>query len=153
LDPASLVDLFQRERVTITGGVPTIWMGVLQYLEANRGVVDLSCLQAMYVGGSAVPQSMIEAFERRYGLRIVQAWGMSQMSPLGTCGHLPRSREGAADEARFAYRARQGRPAPFVEVRARNENGLVAWDGRTMGELEVRGPWIASAYYNGADCS
>src|SRR5258708_38527076 len=79
LDPASLVDLFVRERVTLTGGVPTIWMGVLQYLEANPGKFDLSAIRAMYVGGSAVPQSLIESFERGYGLRILQAWGMTEL--------------------------------------------------------------------------
>ncbi len=152
LDPASIVDLFHRERVTVTGGVPTIWMGVIQYLDAHPGEFDLSSIRAMYVGGSAVPQAMIEAFERRYGLRIFQAWGMTEMSPLGTCGHLPPSLDNAPEEEKFKFRAKQGRPAPFVEIRARNENGLVSWDGQTMGELEVRGPWIAAAYYDRTDC-
>jgi Acyl-CoA synthetases (AMP-forming)/AMP-acid ligases II len=151
LDPASVVDLFVRERVTLTGGVPTIWMGVLQYLEANPGKFDLSAIRAMYVGGSAVPRSLIEAFERGYGLRILQAWGMTELAPLGTVGHLPPSMADAPDDTKFAYRAKQGRPSPFVEIRARNEEGIVAWDGQTMGELEVRGPWIASAYYNRPD--
>jgi acyl-CoA synthetase (AMP-forming)/AMP-acid ligase II len=151
LDPASLVDLFVRERVTLTGGVPTIWMGVLQYLEANPGKFDLSAIRAMYVGGSAVPQSLIEAFDRGYGLRIIQAWGMTELAPLGTVAHLPASLAHETDAVKFAYRARQGRPSPFVEIRARNEDGIVDWDGRTMGELEVRGPWIASAYYNRPD--
>jgi fatty-acyl-CoA synthase len=128
-------------------------MGVLQYLDANPGKFDLSSIQAMYVGGSAVPQSLIEAFQRKYGLRIIQAWGMTEMSPLGTTGHLPSWLHDAPDEARFGFRAKQGRPAPFVEIRARNEDGLVAWDGQTMGELEVRGPWIASAYYDRSDCA
>ena len=153
LDPASLVDLFQRERVTITGGVPTIWMSVLQYLDAHPGEFDLSSIQAMYVGGSAVPQSMIETFQRKYGLRIIQAWGMTEMSPLGTTGHLPSWLLDAPEDARFAFRAKQGRPAPFVEIRARNEDGIVPWDAQTMGELEVRGPWIASAYYDRDDCA
>jgi acyl-CoA synthetase (AMP-forming)/AMP-acid ligase II len=151
LDPASLVDLFVGERVTLTGGVPTIWMGVLQYLEANPGKFDLSAIRAMYVGGSAVPQSLIEAFDRGYGLRIIQAWGMTELAPLGTVAHLPASLAHETDAVKFAYRARQGRPSPFVEIRARNEDGIVDWDGRTMGELEVRGPWIASAYYNRPD--
>jgi fatty-acyl-CoA synthase len=151
LDPASLVDLFQREKVTLTGGVPTIWMGVLQYLDANPGKFDLSAIRAMYVGGSAVPQALIEAFEKRYGLKIYQAWGMTEMAPLGTVAHCPPSLDGAPDHVKFAFRAKQGRPAPFVEIRARNEDGLVAWDGQTMGELEVRGPWIASGYYNRPD--
>jgi acyl-CoA synthetase (AMP-forming)/AMP-acid ligase II len=157
LDPASLVDLFTSERVTVTGGVPTIWMGVLQYLDANPGRFDLSSIRAMFVGGSAVPQALIEAYAQRYGLTIVQAWGMTEMAPLGTVAHLPPSMAAAADRAavgeadRFRYRAKQGRPAPLVEIRARDEHGLVAWDGQTMGELEVRGAWIASAYYNRDD--
>ena len=148
LDPVSLLDLFESERVTVSSGVPTIWMGVLQYLQANPGKFDLSAIRAMYVGGSAVPRSLIEAFERGYGLRILQAWGMTELAPLGTVAHLPPSMSGHSDDAKFAYRAKQGRPSPFVEIRARNEEGMVAWDGATMGELEVRGPWIASAYYD-----
>jgi len=151
LDPESIVDLFHRERVTLTGGVPTIWMGVLQFLDANPGKYDLSPIRAMYVGGAAVPQTMIEAFEKRHGLKIFQAWGMTEMAPLGSVAHYSPAQAEASDEVKFAYRAKQGRPAPFVEIRARNEDGLVAWDGKTMGELEVRGPWIASAYYNRPD--
>jgi len=153
LDPQSIVELFERERVTVTGGVPTIWLGVLQFLDANPGKYDLSRIRAMFVGGSAVPQSMIEAYEKRYGLKIFQAWGMTEMAPLGSVATYPCGMEHAPDGVKFAYRAKQGRPAPFVEIRARNEDGLVPWDGRTMGELEVRGPWIAGAYYNRPDAS
>ena len=152
LDPANLVDLFVRERVTITAGVPTIWMGVLQYLDANAGVHDLSSMRALFVGGAAVPQSMIEAFQQRHGLRVIHAWGMTETTPLGTVSHVPVELAGAADAVIYEQRARQGRPSPFVEIRARNESGLVPWDGQTMGELEVRGPWVASGYYNRDDC-
>jgi fatty-acyl-CoA synthase len=158
LDPASVVDLFHRERVTLTGGVPTVWMGVLQYLDANPGKFDLSAIRSMYVGGSAVPQALIEAFEKRYGLPIYQAWGMTEMAPLGTVSKVPVWMENAArsapesrEAAHFQYRAKQGRPAPLVEIRAANEQGLVPWDGQTMGELEVRGAWVASAYYGRSD--
>jgi fatty-acyl-CoA synthase len=153
LDPESICDLFERERVTVTGGVPTIWMGVMQFLDANPGKYDLSAIRAMYVGGSAVPQSMIEAFEKKYGLKIYQAWGMTEMAPLGTVARYPCGMDRDSDSVKYAYRAKQGRPAPFVEIRARNEDGLVPWDGRTMGELEVRGPWIASSYYNRPDAN
>jgi fatty-acyl-CoA synthase len=153
LDPESLCDLFQRERVTITGGVPTIWMGVMQFLDANPGRYDLSAIRAMYVGGSAVPQSMIEAFEQKFGLKIFQAWGMTEMAPLGTVARYPCGMERERADVKFAYRAKQGRPAPFVEIRARSDEGLVPWDGKTMGELEVRGPWIAAAYYNRPDAA
>ncbi len=153
LDPASLVDLFVRERVTFTAGVPTIWMGILQFLDANPGVHDLSALRSMFVGGAAVPQALIESFEKRHGLKIVHAWGMTETTPIGTVSHLPLDLADAADEAKFQSRATQGRPVAFVEIRARNETGLVPHDGQTMGELEVRGPWIAAAYYNRTDCA
>ena len=140
------------ERVTLTAGVPTIWMSVLQHLDANPGKYDLSALHSMVVGGAAIPQALIEAFERRHGLRVVHAWGMTETTPLGTASHVPPDLADASDETKYQHRAKQGRPAPFVEIRARNENGIVAWDGVTMGELEVRGPWVASAYYNRDDC-
>ena len=150
LDAASVVELFHDQKVTITGGVPTIWMGVLQYLEANPGKFDLSSIRAMLVGGSAVPRSMIAAFHQR-GLTIVQAWGMTEMAPLGTTGHIPAALAGATDDEKLDFRAKQGRPSPFVEIRARNEDGIIPWDGTMMGELEVRGPWIARSYYNRPD--
>ncbi|MDF2749109.1 MAG: fatty-acid--CoA ligase, partial [Gaiellaceae bacterium] len=147
LDPPSLLEAFEQEGVTITAGVPTIWMGILQTLDAEPGKHDLSKLRAMIVGGSAAPQAMIEGFERRHGLHVTHAWGMTEMAPLGTVSELS-SREQALPEAeQYAYRAKQGLPAPFVEIRARGEEGLVPWDGAAMGELEVRGAWIASAYY------
>jgi acyl-CoA synthetase (AMP-forming)/AMP-acid ligase II len=152
LDPASLVDLFARERVTITAGVPTIWMALLQFLDANPGARDLSALRSMVVGGAAIPQALIEAFEKRHGLHVVHAWGMTELTPLGTASHTPPDLAAAPDEERYRQRAKQGRPSPFVEIRARNEDGLVPWDGATMGELEVRGPWVAAAYYNRDDC-
>jgi len=153
LDPKSIVDLFARERVTVTGGVPTIWIGVLQLLDERPREYDLSSMRAMFVGGSAVPQSLIEAFDTRHRMRIVQAWGMTEMAPLGSICHVPAAMTGDAPDAQFKYRAKQGRPAPFVEIRGRDENGLIAWNGTTMGELEVRGPWIASAYYHRDDCA
>jgi fatty-acyl-CoA synthase len=152
LDAASLVNLFHDERVTVTGGVPTIWMGVLQYLNANRGVYDLSRIRAMFVGGAAVPRAMLEAFDR-HGLKIVHAWGMTELAPLGSICHLSAALTDAPDHDKYQYRAKQGRPSAFVEIRARGEDGLVPWDGTSMGELEVRGPWIAGAYFNRTDCA
>src|SRR5215472_10514753 len=152
LDPVSIVELLARERVTFTGGVPTIWMGILQLLDANPGAYDLSAMRAMFVGGAAVPPALIEAFDRRHGLRLVHAWGMTETTPLGTVSHLPPDLASAPGEVQYESRAKQGRPVPFVEIRARNESGLVPHDGQTMGELEVRGPWVASSYYNRTDC-
>jgi fatty-acyl-CoA synthase len=148
LDPASLLEDLQNERVTVTAGVPTIWLGILQRLDQNPGAYDLSTLRMMAVGGSAAPLSMIRGFQERHGLNVLHAWGMTEMTPLGTVATLPPDLLDASDEVRYQYRAKQGRPIPLVEARAQGDAGPVPWDGETMGELEVRGPWIASAYYN-----
>jgi fatty-acyl-CoA synthase len=147
LDPPTLLETLEAERVTVTGGVPTIWLGTLQLLDADPGRYDLSRLRTMVVGGSAAPRAMIEGFERRHGLTVCHAWGMTEMAPLGTTAVVPGELEEADDDARFAFRSTQGRPAPLVEIRACGLDGPVAWDGETMGELEVRGAWIASAYH------
>lgn len=153
LDGVSLADLCARERVTLVAGVPTIWMGLLQLLDANPGAYDLSSISRMIIGGSAVPQAMIEAFEQRHGLKVVHAWGMTEMSPVGTVSYVPSAMQDAPQAAQYRQRAKQGRPLPLVEIRSRNAEGLTPWDGTTMGELEVRGPSVASAYFRheGAD--
>jgi fatty-acyl-CoA synthase len=90
---------------------------------------------------------MIEGFEQRHGLHVTHAWGMTEMSPLGTVSELTSELADSPDDVKFAYRAKQGTPAPFVELRIVNDEGIAPWDGETMGELEVRGVWIASEYY------
>jgi fatty-acyl-CoA synthase len=148
LDPESLLEAFALERITMTAGVPTIWMGILQELDANPEKHDVSSIRCMVVGGSAAPRSMIEAFERRHGLRIIHAWGMTETCPLGTVSD-PTTRElELPEDEQLDYRARQGIPAPFFEIRARGPEGLVPWDGESMGELEVRGVWVSSAYHD-----
>jgi fatty-acyl-CoA synthase len=150
LDPVSVLDLLADEQVTITAGVPTVWMAVLQALDAEPERWDLSALRQLIVGGSAVPKSMFEGFDR-HGLTIIQAWGMTETSPLGSVCRLPAQLEDAPEEEQYEYRVRQGIPSPFVEIRARGESGdLIPWDDQTMGELEVRGPWVAAAYYGGS---
>ena len=153
LDPQSVLSLLVSEKVTLTAGVPTVWLGVLQELDKNPGAYDLRHLRAIVIGGSAAPVSMIRAYQERHGLKIVHAWGMTEMTPLGTLCNLPASMREAPTDEQYRYRAKQGTPMPLVEIRARGERGLTPWDGQTMGELEVRGPWIASEYYNaqGAD--
>jgi fatty-acyl-CoA synthase len=150
LDPASLLELCQAERATVAAGVPTIWLGLLQLLDQNPGAYDLR-LRTLIVGGQAAPRSMIEAFQERHGLTVLHAWGMTEMAPLGTVSRLTGDLREASPEEQYAYRAKQGQPAPFIEIRARGDGGFVPWDGATMGELEVRGPWVASAYHNSTD--
>jgi fatty-acyl-CoA synthase len=149
LDPVSVLDLMVGEQVTMSAGVPTVWMAVLEALDAEPDRWDLSALQRLIVGGSAVPRSMLEGFDR-HGLTIIQAWGMTETSPLGSVARLPVDLDDAPAEEQYDFRSRQGIPGPFVEVRARGDDGeLIPWDDSTMGELEVRGPWVAAAYHRG----
>ena len=149
LDATSVLDLLADEQVTVTAGVPTVWMAVLGALDAEPDRWDLSALERLIVGGSAVPRSMLEGFDR-HGLTVIQAWGMTETSPLGSVCRLPEDLLEADSEDRYEYRARQGTPSPFVEIRARGDEGqLLDWDDEKMGELEVRGPWVASAYHRG----
>jgi fatty-acyl-CoA synthase len=148
LDPESLLDLMSDERVNWAAGVPTIWMGILGLLDASPGRWDLSPMKAMLVGGSAVPRAMIAGYEQRHGLKIVQGWGMTETSPVASTAALPYDLATADEETRWDYQAMAGIPLGFVEIRARVGDEEVPWDGEAMGELEVRGPWVASGYYN-----
>jgi len=147
LDAASLLEAFELERVTMTAGVPTIWLGILKELDEHPGQYDVSSIRCMIVGGSAAPQALIEAFEQRHGLHVVHAWGMTETCPLGSVSRLTTRELALQESDQYRYRAKQGVPAPFVEIRARGADGLVAWDGESMGELEVRGAWVSSAYH------
>jgi acyl-CoA synthetase (AMP-forming)/AMP-acid ligase II len=149
LDAESVLDLLADEQVTITAGVPTVWMAILQALDAEPDRWNLEKLRLLIVGGSAVPRSMFEGFDR-HGLTVMQAWGMTETSPMGTICRVPLELDDASEEERYDFRVRQGIPSPFFEIRARGEDGeLIPWDDQTMGELEVRGPWVAAAYHHG----
>jgi fatty-acyl-CoA synthase len=148
LDPESLLDLMVAERVTCAGGVPTIWLGILALLDANPKKWDLSSLRQMVVGGSAAPASMMEGFEKRHGLIVTHAWGMTETNPLGSIARVKHSMAARPYEERLAARATQGMAVPFVETRHVDDAGKVLpWDGERMGELEVRGPWVAASYF------
>jgi fatty-acyl-CoA synthase len=154
LDPESLLEDFVQEGVTWTAGVPTIWLGILQLLDAQPGRWDLSKMKGMLVGGSAAPRALIAGFKERHGLDVVHGWGMTETSPVASVATLPGELAEADPETRFDYVAMQGLPLPLVEVRARVVDEEIPWDGETMGELEVRGPWVAATYYEapeGAD--
>ncbi len=149
LDPPSLLDLMAAEKVTMAGGVPTIWIGILALLDQSPGKWDLSSMRSMLIGGSAAPPSLIEGFRQRHGLEVVHAWGMTEMSPVGTMAKLKGPLRQAAPELQASARASQGFALPFVETRVASDDGtLLPWDGETMGELEVRGPWVSSSYFS-----
>ena len=148
LDPASLLNLIAAEHVTLSGGVPTIWMSVLHALDAGSVGADVRSLRTLAVGGSAVPPAMLSGYKERYGIEVVQAWGMTETASISTVCRLPGSLANASLDAQYAWLAKQGTPLPFVEIRGRGEHGLIPWDGETMGELEIRGPMIARQYYD-----
>jgi fatty-acyl-CoA synthase len=147
LDGKSLAELIQGERVTVAAGVPTIWAGLLQVLE--KEAYDISSLRAMPVGGSAAPQSMIERYEQQFDASILHAWGMTELSPIGTISSLKSHMQGWSEAQRFQVRATQGTPVVGVEARIVDIDGReLPWDGVSFGELQVRGPWVISSYYN-----
>ena len=147
LDPVSVLDLIQRERATVALGVPTIWNAVLQTLDSNPGAYDLSSMRVMASGGATVPPTMFRAFDR-HGVHMIHLWGMTETSPLGSHGRITSTVQGLEEQAVYEHRFKQGRAAAFVEMRIRSEDGIAPWDDSTMGELEVRGPWVVGAYYN-----
>ena len=148
-DPASLVDLMQRERVTMTAGVPTVWLGVANEL-ARRGAT-LPDLRRIYCGGSQPPTSLIERFRTEHGIPIHQAWGMTETSPLASVATAKEyMRDWPEDRLTEVVRTQAGLPLPGVQVTIRGPDGAeTPRDGKTMGDLLVRGPWVIDGYFKG----
>jgi len=147
-----LANLIEQERVTWAAGVPTVWNLFHQYIHQNPH--DLSHLKVILSGGSAVPRFLIENYARDFGITLMQAWGMTEMSPLGSICRLKASMEDWPEEKKTEVRVKQGIPVANVEVRLLGEQGEeLPWDGKQAGELAVRGPWVAGAYYAHADAN
>ena len=148
LDSKSLIDLIETQRPTVAAAVPTIWNDVLHCLEAAPGR-DISSLRLVTCGGSAVPTSMMKTFEEQHGVQIVQAWGMTETSPLAT---IARPQPDAVGDQYWAQRSTQGRAVCGVEARIVDDDGKpLPHDGEAVGEVQVRGPWITGAYYRNRD--
>jgi fatty-acyl-CoA synthase len=146
LSPVALAKLIEEERVTVAAGVPTIWMGVLPEL-AGR---DISALRSIPCGGSAVPRSLSEGYREQTGMPILQAWGMTETSPIAAVCHIKSTLDHLDDEAKADLRTSVGLVAPGVDFRVVDpESGEeLLWDGESRGELQVQGPWVARTYYN-----
>ena len=148
LDARSVIDVIEKLRPTVAGAVPTIWNDILHRLEEDPDH-DLSSLRLVACGGSAVPVSLMRTFEDKHGVQIRQLWGMTETSPLATMAWPP---PGTPPDQHWAYRATQGRPVCGVEMRIVDDEGRpLPNDGIAVGEVEVRGPWIAGSYYRGRD--
>ncbi len=149
VDPVSVAKLIESERVTFACAVPTIWHDLLRYADEQRP--DLSSLRMVACGGAALPKSLAQRLEVEHNVRIVQVWGMTETSPIGTIARPPADAEG---DEHWDYRVRAGKIVPFVEVRLVDDEGAeVPWDGESTGEVQVRGPWIASAYFEQPDAA
>jgi acyl-CoA synthetase (AMP-forming)/AMP-acid ligase II len=143
LQPEPLCRFIESERPTFAAGVPTIWQGLLHHLESHPA--DLSSLQCIICGGSAVPRALMERFQERHGLRVIQAWGMTETSPIGAVAIPPK---GIAPEQEMDYRSKTGRIVPGVRLRIVDDSGAeLPWDGQSVGEIEVSGPWITASYF------
>jgi fatty-acyl-CoA synthase len=144
LQAEPLARMIMDERVTGAGAVPTIFTDLLRYLDEHPEI-DTSTVRSVIIGGSACPPSLMRAYQDRHNIKVLHAWGMTEMSPLGTVAVPPIE---ATGEEAWAYRETQGRLAPLVEGRLVGPDGsLMPWDGESVGELEVRGPWITGSYY------
>jgi fatty-acyl-CoA synthase len=148
MDPARVAQVMVDEHVTMTGGVPTIWMGLLQVLAKNPSL-DLSGVTRFVCGGSAAPPALIEGMAAR-GLNLLHAWGMTEMSPIGTVSNIKAGLEDLSEEAKMQLRIKQGYPVALVDLRIAdiNTNQELPWDGVQFGEIQVRGPWITRSYYH-----
>jgi fatty-acyl-CoA synthase len=143
LQAEPLARLIEHEKITFAGAVPTIWMDLLRYADEHKP--DLSSLRMVVCGGAAVPEALMRGFQERHGIRIIQAWGMTETSPLGAVAWPPPD---ASEEVEWRYRTATGRVSPGVEVRLVDDDGnVVSWDGESTGEIQIRGPWIASDYF------
>jgi len=152
LDGDSICELLTTERVTMTAAVPTVWLALLQYLEKTGKT--LPDMKRVVIGGSAAPRAMIEAFEKKYGITVIHAWGMTEMSPLGTLGTLKPHVEAMEHERQLDYKCKQGH-APFgVEMKiVGDDEAELPRDGKAFGRLKVRGPAVAKAYFRGEGAS
>ena len=145
--PRDILEIVHGERVTVVGAVPTVWIAIDAILEQEPRW-DISSIRCIPIGGSAAPRALIEKFDRTHHAPMLHAWGMTEMTPLGTVCRLKAYMESLPDDERYAIRAKQGFPAACVDMRIVGEDGdEQPWDGVAMGEIQVRGPWITAGYY------
>ncbi len=146
LHPDDLLPLLESEKVTLSCGVPTIWLPMVQIIASHAGKWKLQPGLRLTVGGSAVPEAMIRAYAK-LGIEVMQGWGMTETSPLATVSKVTALQDHLDEDARFKVQAMQGYPLPLVDLRAVGEDGEAPWDGESVGEIQVQGPWITASYH------
>lgn len=147
LDGASLYNLFEEEKVTMSAGVPTIWLGLLNHVKANN--LKFSTFKTTIIGGSACPPAMIRTFENDYNVEVIHAWGMTELSPIGTLGRLKSKHADLPTEAKQKILEKQGKSVFGIDMRIVDGDGQVLpWDGKAAGDLEVKGHWVVNGYFN-----
>ena len=146
LDGASLYNLFEEEKVTFSAGVPTIWLGLINHAKQNN--LKFSTFKRTVIGGSACPPAMIKTLQDDFGIEVIHAWGMTELSPLGTLSRLKAKHESLPKDAKEAILAKQGKGVYGIDMRIVGPNGeVLPWDGKSAGDLEVRGHWVISSYF------
>jgi fatty-acyl-CoA synthase len=148
VQPKDICEIVQAEKVTFVGAVPTVWIAIDAILEAEPQW-DISSIRGIPIGGSAAPRSLIEVFDKKFGATMMHAWGMTEMSPIGTLARLKSYMRAWSEDDQYAVRAKQGYPVAGVDLRIVDDAGVEQpWDGTSMGEIQVRGPWVLEAYYD-----
>jgi fatty-acyl-CoA synthase len=148
MDGPSIYEMLDTYKVSFTAAVPTVWLMLLQHMEANN--LKLPYLKRVVIGGSACPRAMTKKFEENYGVEVIHAWGMTEMSPLGTLCSMKPDYAALTGDAKLDVQMKQGHPPFGVEMKITDDNGRdMPWDGKTFGRLKVRGPAVAKSYYKG----
>ena len=147
IQPKDICEIVQAEKVSFVGAVPTVWIAIKELVEKEG--YDISSIRCIPIGGSAAPRSLIEAFDKKFDATMMHAWGMTEMSPIGTLARLKSYMREWPEDDQYGVRAKQGCPVAGVDLRIVNDEGVEQpWDGKSMGEIKVRGPWVLKSYYN-----
>jgi fatty-acyl-CoA synthase len=152
VQPKDICEIVQAEKVTFVGAVPTVWIAIKELVEKEG--FDISTIRCIPIGGSAAPRSLIEVFDKKFDATMMHAWGMTEMSPIGTLARLKSYMREWPEDDRYGVRSTQGYPVAGVELRIVNDEGVEQpWDGKSMGEIQVRGPWVLKSYYDYPEAS
>ena len=152
VQPRDICEIVQAEKVSFVGAVPTVWIAIKELVEQEG--FDISTIRCIPIGGSAAPRSLIEVFDKKFEATMMHAWGMTEMSPIGTLARLKSYMHDWREDDQYAVRAKQGYPVAGVELRIVNDEGVEQpWDGLSMGEIQVRGPWVLKSYYNNPEAA